>query len=79
MRTQLKFALFSWYSCSDFPQTPDQYHQLSFKFRNDLYKKVLEQKTYLKSIEPVVGQIKLDTSTHDIDMALTPLEKEKIK
>lgn len=80
LRSQLKFALFSWYSCSDYPSTPDQFKLLSSKFKDDLYKKILEQKkTYLKSIEAVVGDTKFNSNIQDEDLALNPLEKERIK
>ena len=49
-------------------------------FKDDLFKKVYNQKKqYLKSIEGVVGENKLDLSNDDTLAALNPLEKEKIK
>ena len=49
-------------------------------FKDDLFKKVYNQKKqYLKSIEGVVGENKLDLSNDDTLAALNSLEKEKIK
>lgn len=80
LRSQLKYALYSWYSCSDYPVSPNQYSFLLAKFKDDLFKKCYEQKnSFLKSIEQVVGSTKLDTSSNDFDIVLTPLEKEKLK
>ena len=88
MRNQLESALFTWYSNCDYPANPAQYDMLLSKFKEDLHKqarinfknKILDQKqTYLKSIESIVGPTKFDASKYDVDMALTPLEKEKLK
>lgn len=43
-RNQIKAALFTWYTREDYPATPHQYHMLSLKFRDDLFKKIFNQK-----------------------------------
>lgn len=53
---------------------------LTLKFRDELFKKVYNQKnSYLKSIESIVGSTKLETENDDAVGALTPLEQEKLK
>jgi len=80
VRNQLKSAIFSWYSWDDYALNPYQFSILLLKFKDELFKKIYNQKkTYLKSIEGVVGENKLDLSSDDTLAALNPLEKEKLK
>jgi len=79
-KNQMKSVLFSWYTKQEYPITPKQHQMLSLKFRDDLFKKVYNQKrTFLKSIEGVVGSTKLETNNDESVGALTPNEQEQLK
>lgn len=80
LRAQLKEALFTWYTREEYPLTPYQYKMLGLKFRDNLYKKMYNQKTsYQKSIEGIVGHHKLDTMSEEAMGVLTPLQQEELK